>query len=368
MQTVSVALGPSADRTYAVRIGPALLETVGAAVREVLPKVTHIALITDRTVDRIYGDRVAAALTAAGLPVHRAVVRPGEPSKSVRQADQLWGELIAAGADRRWAVVALGGGVIGDLAGFVAATLLRGLPLVQVPTTLLAQVDSSVGGKVGVNHKLGKNLIGAFHQPRLVLADTDTLATLPRREITAGLGEVVKYGFIGDRPFLDDLSATLPELRSQPDSARWPQIVAHSVRAKAAVVQADEHETGVRATLNFGHTVGHALEAVTRYKRFKHGEAVLIGMRAALDLSCGTGHLPETERDRGFELLDRLPVGPTVADLSLDETLAATGHDKKAEGGQARFVLLDGALGQATLPTAVDPDLVRDALRRLGLR
>ena len=230
--------------------------------------------------------------------------------------------------------MAIGGGVLGDTAGFAAATFLRGIPVVQIPTTLLAQVDSAIGGKVGVNHAQGKNLIGAFHPPALVVVDPTLLSTLPRREFRAGLYEVIKYGVIASRPLFDRVAASLPALfKRDPDALM--AIVSESCRIKASVVEQDERETGLRRTLNFGHTAGHALEAVTKYRRFRHGEAVGLGMLVAAEIAVARGTMPAPDRDALAALVAKMGPLPAVADLPVAETLEAIAHDKKVVAGTA---------------------------------
>jgi 3-dehydroquinate synthase len=259
-----------------------------------------------------------------------------------------------------------GGGVVGDVAGFAASTFLRGLPLVQVPTTLLAQVDSSVGGKVGVNHVMGKNLIGAFYPPAAVVIDPALLATLPRREFRAGLYEVVKYGAIASRSLFDRLVSDLPRLFARDDAVLMPTI-AESCRIKAAIVEQDERETGVRRTLNFGHTAGHALESLTRYRRFRHGEAVAYGMLVAADLAVSRGTLPAAERDRLAALIMQMGPLPQVGDLSAADVIEAASRDKKVVAGELHFVLLT-AIGSTRVVNDVTDEEFIESLVRVGLR
>jgi 3-dehydroquinate synthase len=263
-------------------------------------------------------------------------------------------------------IVAVGGGVIGDLVGFAAATYLRGVRLVHVPTTLLAQVDSAIGGKVGVNHTLGKNLIGAFHAPRLVLADPTLLSTLPRREFRSGLYEVIKYGVIANPSLLDRVATTLPWLFDREADA-LSAIVTESCRIKAQVVTADEREAGVRRTLNFGHTVGHAIEAVTKYRRFRHGEAVAYGMLAALSLGTQRGVTPQDAYDTVARLIAMLGPLPPVADLSAKEILAAVRRDKKIVDGTLHFVIAS-QLGATSELKDVTETQLKTALQTIGVQ
>ena len=261
--------------------------------------------------------------------------------------------------------MAIGGGVLGDTAGFAAATYLRGVPLVQVPTTLLAQVDSAVGGKVGVNHAQGKNLIGAFHPPALVIVDPALLSTLPRREFRAGLYEVIKYGVIASRPLFDRVAASLPALFKR-DAEALMAIVTESCRIKAAVVEEDERETGVRRTLNLGHTAGHALEAVTKYRRFRHGEAVGYGMLVAAEIATRRGSMPPADRDALAALIAKMGPLPAVADLPVADALDAIAHDKKVVAGQLHYVL-PKAIGESEVVADVTKDEIAAALKSIGM-
>jgi 3-dehydroquinate synthase len=274
--------------------------------------------------------------------------------------------LIRAGADRGSAIVAVGGGVVGDTAGFAAATFLRGITLVHIPTTLLAQVDSSVGGKVGVNHALGKNLIGAFHQPELVVIDPTLLRTLPRREFRSGLYEVVKYGMIASRDLFERVShGTSPIFARDPDVL--VPIIVESCRIKADVVSKDEREGGLRRILNYGHTIGHALESVTRYRRFRHGEAIAYGMLAAADLAVARGALAELERQALVKLIAELGPLPAVADLSINEIMDAVRRDKKVVNGKLHFVIAIQIGATMTIDDVSEEEL-KAVLGRLGLK
>jgi 3-dehydroquinate synthase len=269
-------------------------------------------------------------------------------------------------ADRSTVVIAVGGGVIGDLVGFAAATYLRGVPVVHVPTTLLAQVDSAIGGKTGVNHPLGKNLIGAFHAPSLVVADPVVLETLPRREFRAGLYEVIKYGVISEPALLDRVHDNLPAIFARESAAIVP-LVSASCRIKAEVVSADEREGGLRRILNFGHTVGHALEAVTKYKQFRHGEAIGYGMLAALAIGVARGVTPKALYDEVEALITQLGPLPPVADISAKEVLAAIGRDKKVVAGTLHFIAATGR-GKTIELTDVTEKEIKAAARKIGLR
>ncbi len=352
---------PSATRTYPVFVAHGLI----AQLRRWLSKAgvgTQRFLVSSPTVWKHHGKAISSALPG----VAHLLVPDGERSKTVRTVGRVHEWLIRAGADRQATIIAVGGGVIGDSVGFAAATYLRGVDLVQIPTTLLAQVDSSVGGKVGVNHALGKNLIGAFHAPTAVIADPQMLDTLPHRELRAGLYEVVKYGVIASRPLFDQLVTELPRI-----VAREPEvmadIVAASCRIKAAVVAADEREAGRRRVLNFGHTAGHALEAVTRYRRLRHGEAVGYGMLVAARIGTARGLLDTSDLAALTELIERMGALPPVADMPVREVLAAMRRDKKMIAGRLHFVLPNG-IGDTVIVDDVTTTEIRRALRTIGVR
>jgi 3-dehydroquinate synthase len=342
MTEVRVSLG---RRSYPIWIGTNLLDLLGGKILEILAPAGErrkAAVVTDSRVAPLYLRRVVASLENAGYSVVGVQIPEGEQHKNLAWLALVYDRLIEARIDRSTPIVALGGGVVGDLAGFAAATILRGVPLVQVPTTLLAQVDASVGGKTGINHPSGKNLIGAFYQPRLVVADVATLATLPRREYVAGLAEVVKYAAILDPELFADLEARSGELlRQKPDLL--VRVVATCCRLKAMVVEEDERETDYRAILNFGHTIGHAIEALTEYRTLLHGEAVAIGMTCACRLSRRLGLLPEEDERRIVGLLQTLGLPTRIpAGLGPQEIALAIETDKKSAGGRIKFVALAG--------------------------
>lgn len=339
---VTVALGA---RSYGVKIGPGLLDALGEAAKE-LALGTRCAVISDSNVERLYGARAIESLRNAGFQPVAITVPAGEESKSMERAEWICERMIDARLDRKGWVAALGGGVVGDLAGFVAAIYYRGIPFVQVPTTVVAQVDSSVGGKTGVNARNGKNLIGAFHQPRLVLADVDTLGTLPEREFNEGLAEVIKHGAIRDRSLIEAVARL--------DRGDLTGMIRRNVEIKAAIVSADEHErSGERALLNFGHTIGHAIEAAAGYGRLLHGEAISLGLVAACRISMAKAGLDAAEAERVTELLDqyRLPVRLPER-ISKQDILEALKADKKFEEGAIRFVLCP-RLGEAFVSNEV---------------
>jgi len=348
---------PLSERGYDIAIGRGLIASLGERIAKLRPGAA-VAIVSDETVAARYLAQAEAALTAAGVRSSPIIVPAGEASKSWRMLESVCEQLLAARIERGDLVVALGGGVVGDLAGFAAACYHRGVGFAQVPTTLLAQVDSAVGGKTGVNHPGGKNLIGAFHQPLLVVCDTGTLVTLPGRELRAGLAEVIKYGLICDPAFFAWLEQHLPQLL-----ARRPEALAHVVRRscelKAAVVGRDEREQGERALLNLGHTFGHAVEAATAYREWLHGEAVAAGLAMAATMSSECGLLSPRDAERVRRLLELAGLPTHVPSLTAPRLLAHMRADKKVLGGRLRLVLLR-RIGNAFL-TADYPD---DALER----
>ena len=358
---VEVALGA---RSYGVEIGQGLVARAPALIAPLLAR-PRVAIVTDATVAALHLPALEAALAAGGIASASLVLPAGEATKSWAHLGRTVEWLLAEKVERRDIVLALGGGVIGDLVGFAAAILRRGVRFVQMPTTLLAQVDSSVGGKTGINSPQGKNLIGAFHQPSLVLADIDLLASLPERDFLAGYGEVVKYGLLGDAGFFAWLEANGPALRREP--ALLAQAVAHSVAMKAGIVARDETEQGERALLNLGHTFGHALEAATGYSdRLLHGEGVAIGCALAFDLSARMGLCPQEDPSRVGAHLEAMGLRWRMAgipgDLPDDAALIALmGQDKKVIDGRLRFVLARG-IGAAFVCEDVAPEALRATL------
>jgi shikimate kinase/3-dehydroquinate synthase len=351
MQTLTVALG---DRSYPIHIGGGLLNQPALIVPHL--KTPQAAIVTNTTVGPLYLARVQSTLEAAGVKTVAIVLPDGEAYKNGESLNHIYDVLLQNRMERKGTLIALGGGVIGDLTGFAAATYLRGVPFIQIPTTLLAQVDSSVGGKTGINHPLGKNMIGAFYQPQVVLADTDTLNTLPERELSAGLAEVIKYGLIGDLPFFEWLEAHLVQLLAR-DPQALTYAILRSCQNKAEVVAADEREAGRRALLNLGHTFGHAIEAGMGYGHVLHGEAVGTGMIMAAVLSQHLGWLSvqEVQRIRALIVKARLP--DIAPDLGAEKYLDLMGLDKKVEGGKLRFVLLK-AIGNAVVSEAPSAPLL----------
>jgi 3-dehydroquinate synthase len=354
-----------AGRSYEILVGAGLLGEAGAALRRVM-RGNQAIIVTDRNVAAFHLAPLEKSLGAAGIAHHSIVLPPGEETKDFTHFARLAEDILALGIERRTLLVALGGGVVGDLTGFVAATLLRGIDFAQVPTTVLAQVDSSVGGKTAIDTKQGKNLVGAFHQPRLVLADSDTLRTLPERELRAGYAEMVKYGLIRDPAFFAWFEKHGLALLAG-DAAAMRHAVVESCRAKAAVVAADERETGERALLNLGHTFGHALEAETGFgAALLHGEAVAIGMSLAFDLSARLGFCPasDAERARRHLALAGLPTEiprPNGRVFAADALVAHIRKDKKVSGGRITLILVRG-IGQAFVTSEVPEGEIRSFL------
>lgn len=341
MQTLQVDLG---ERSYPIFIGEQLIDRGELLSRHIRGK--QVAVVTNDTVAPLYIERLLHSL--AGFSITPVVLPDGEGFKNWQTLQSIFDALLTSRLDRSATIIALGGGVIGDMAGFAAACYQRGVDFIQIPTTLLSQVDSSVGGKTGINHPLGKNMIGAFYQPQAVLIDTTTLATLPERELSAGLAEVIKYGLICDGPFLGWLESNIGKLRAL-DQAALTEAIGRSCAAKARVVGADEREAGIRATLNLGHTFGHAIETHQGYGAWLHGEAVSAGTVMALEMSCQLGWLSVEDRNRAVRLLSRagLPVVPP-ANMCAEDFLQHMAVDKKVLNGRLRLVLLK-QLGEAVV-------------------
>jgi 3-dehydroquinate synthase len=347
-------------RGYDIHVGAGLIDRLAEWIAPLAP--TSILLVSDPAVAPLYAQRAVASLqTVARTAVF--VLEAGESGKDLAAAARVIDALVAAHADRRSVLVALGGGVIGDIAGFGAGIFMRGIRFVQVPTTLLAQVDSSVGGKTGVNHPTGKNLIGVFHQPSAVVADLATLRTLPERELSAGLAEILKHGLLGDADYFASVEADLPRLRACDAQALAP-VVLRSCEIKAAIVARDERESGERALLNLGHTFGHAIEALTGYGRWLHGEAVGCGLCLAADLSARLGLLPADQVRRVERAVAGAGLPTRIAGLSRDAALQSMRGDKKSEAGRIRFIVLErvGCAVQRTVP----PDVLDQTLAAGG--
>ena len=355
MQTLTVALG---ERSYPIHIGAGLLERPELLVERLPQK--RAAVITNSTVGPLYLDRLRRGLQERGIAVMTITLPDGEQHKDWETLNRIFDALIENRCERSTTLIALGGGVIGDLAGFAAAVYQRGVPFVQVPTTLLAQVDSAVGGKTAINHPLGKNMVGAFYQPLAVVADTDTLATLPPRELAAGLAEIVKYGAIRDRAFFDWLESNMDRLKRREGEA-LAYAIERSCALKAEIVALDEREDAVRALLNYGHTFGHAIETALGFGEWLHGEAVAAGMVLAARLSQRLGLIGADEVKRITDLLARAGLPVAAPELGLDRYLELMGHDKKVQSGRIRFILLK-RLGEAFVSGEVPRAALADVL------
>ena len=358
MKTLELELG---ERSYPIHIGSQLIDRADLYKKHL--KGSFTAVVTNQTVAPLYADRVVKTLESLGQKVRLVVLPDGEVYKTWETLQKIFDALLESGADRKSTLIALGGGVIGDMTGFAAASYMRGVRFIQVPTTLLSQVDSSVGGKTGINHPLGKNMIGAFYQPQAVIADLDTLKTLPPKELAAGLAEVVKHGAIADADFFSWIEKNI-----EPLNACEPKAMEHAVQRsceiKSQIVALDEKEGGVRATLNFGHTFGHAIEAGMGYGEWLHGEAVGCGMVLAADLSVRTGRLTKDDFQRIKNLVTALKLPSAPPKLGVSRYIDLMSVDKKAEGGEVRYILLDG-IGRSTIKT-VDEPLVVQTLEATG--
>jgi 3-dehydroquinate synthase len=361
MQKIRVELG---ERSYDISIGNNILDGIGDALKS-LNLSPKVALVSNPTVLELYGERVSNSVKEAGFDLLTVTIPDGEEYKDLLWLQHIYDELLSHKLDRSSALIALGGGVIGDMTGFAASTYMRGVAYIQVPTTLLAQVDSSVGGKTGVNHKLGKNMIGTFWQPRLVWVDIETLRTLPRRELLAGLAEVIKYGVIYDRELFDFLADNKDRVLDL-DSAALAHIVQRSCEIKAEVVAKDEREAGLRAILNYGHTIGHAIETVTEYKRFLHGEAVALGMYLEARLSGMLGLIDEAEVIKIKGVIDSygLP-SEKPASINAHSIFLSMQLDKKAVAGELKFILPE-KIGSVRIHKGVSENQLREVLRSPG--
>jgi len=357
---VKVDLG---NDSYSILIEPGSIASLGLSLKE-RGFNGKVLIISDHNVGALYGDLVVRTLEKAGFCAEIYCVQPGEDTKSLEIANLLYTKAIALGLDRKSLIVALGGGVVGDLAGFIAATYLRGVPFVQVPTSLLAQVDSSVGGKVAVNHELGKNLIGAFYQPKLVLIDTNMLNSLPERELYTGLAEVIKYGLIADRSFYDYLHSNHRQILDR-NAEALTVVIQRSCEIKARVVEQDEHESSLRVILNFGHTIAHAIEAATGYGNYNHGEAVAIGMHGAALISCYCGLCEKQVVDDIRSTIAKFNLPLTVQGCTVDELLGLLQRDKKTVGGKINWVLLND-IGKVTVHNDIPEAVVRKVLTEIS--
>ena len=352
-------------RSYEIVVERGGLATVGPRLRA-LGVGSRAALFTDPAIARLYAKRVIDSLTTVGLAVTTVELPEGEAAKTLAVASAGWDACVAARLDRSSTILALGGGAVGDLAGFVSATYMRGTNFVQLPTTVLSQVDASSGGKTAIDHSKGKNLIGAFHQPRLVVVDTATVDSLPAREYRSGLAEIVKHGVVLEAAYFDDVEASADALTGR-DPATVDRIIAGSCRLKAAVVASDERESALRMVLNYGHTIGHAIEAATGFATLTHGEAVSLGIAAEAALAVRLGVATEATRDRQERLLERLGLPIRTAALDPGLVLEAMSHDKKGRDGRVPFVLAP-AIGQFKIVTEVAADDIRAALTEITAR
>jgi 3-dehydroquinate synthase len=349
------------EHTYEITIQPGLLDEAGPMLRRLLPS-RRAAVITDSQVGPLYLERLLASLREADFEPIAAAISSGEDRKTLQDLLPVYETLLRAGIERSTPVLALGGGVVGDMAGFVAATLLRGVPFVQVPTTLLAMVDASVGGKTGVNHPAGKNLIGAFHQPIAVMIDPMVLKSLPPRELRGGLAECIKHDIIRDAAGFDHLEQNIQRALDL-EIDNLAALVAHNVAIKARVVEADPFENGERAHLNFGHTFGHAIETISQYS-YSHGESVALGMCAAAALAVKLGMLAEPQRQRIVSVIQQAGLPTTGLRLDVDQVVSAMAFDKKVRSGRVRFVLPD-RIGHVVIRDDVPPEPVRAAVEAL---
>ncbi|MGC4033813.1 MAG: 3-dehydroquinate synthase [Tepidisphaeraceae bacterium] len=349
------------DTPYVVRVGAGLLDRIGQTLRP-MTKSTRVGLVTDSNVGPLYAERVTASLKTAGFEVTLVTLPAGEAHKTLPGLMPVFDAMLAARAERSTPLIALGGGVVGDMTGFAAATLLRGVPFVQVPTTLLSMVDASVGGKTGVDHPAGKNLIGAFHQPLTVIIDPDALKTLPRREFRSGLAECVKHDIIRDSFAFAEMERDIDFILTL-DPHRLADLIAHNVAIKAQVVQNDPFENGERAHLNFGHTFGHAIETISKFD-YAHGEAVALGMIAASRAAVEIGILKDSHADKIKKLLDRVGLPTGRMTLDVDAIYDAMYSDKKVKAGKLRLVLPD-RIGHVVIRDDVPTTVVKDALRSL---
>ncbi|HEY8464658.1 MAG TPA: 3-dehydroquinate synthase [Bacillota bacterium] len=361
MEKIELDLG---KRSYQILVGQGILAETGRLIREKGLK-GRVMVVTNPTVAGLYLEMLRDSLEAAGYAVDTFLIPDSETAKSLEQANQIYDRLAELEYDRKSILIALGGGVVGDLTGFVAATYLRGLRFVQVPTTLLAQVDSSVGGKVAVNHFKGKNLIGCFYQPELVISDVGVLKTLPQLELSSGMAEVIKHGIILDAHYYQLILGELKSIReANPEIMTW--VVIGSCKIKADVVHNDETETGLRTILNFGHTIGHACESITRYEYYKHGEAVALGMLAAVRIADRLQLLEDTGLESSLtQMLQELNLPVTLPGLAVDELIHRLYLDKKVEYGKLRWVMPQ-RIGKVTVTTAVPESVVAEVLIEMG--
>jgi 3-dehydroquinate synthase len=359
---MSIVMVKLPDASYGVSVRSGLIRGAGQVIRELSTRA-RVGVVTDDRVAPHFLDTLVASLRAEKFDVVSVVLPSGEEHKTLASVGRIFDELLPHKWERTFPLIALGGGVIGDMTGFAAASILRGVPFIQMPTTLLAMVDASVGGKTGVNHATGKNLIGAFHQPIAVLADVEALRTLPPREFRSGLAECIKHDVIADADGFNRLEKTIDAIVKQDDPELLGQLVTHNVMIKASVVERDPFEHGIRAHLNFGHTFGHGIEKASGYQML-HGECVALGMVAACDVAVRRGLLADSSRRRVVELIARAGLPTKGLTLPTDAILDAMGSDKKVRDGKLRFVLPD-RIGNVIIKSDVEPSMVRDAIEAL---
>jgi len=348
-----------AERGYNIHIGQGILKDVGAYIKPIVLS-EKVSIVTNPSIWDIYSNILETSLLAEGFDIDLILIPPGENHKNLKTVSDIYDRLLKRRMDRTASLIAFGGGIVGDVGGFAAATYLRGINCFQIPTTLLAQVDSSVGGKTGVNHPMGKNMIGAFYQPRAVIADTATLKTLPRREFLAGVAEIIKYGVIADSGFFAYLEKNIEGLING-DSNILSYSIRRSCELKADVVAKDERESGLRAILNFGHTFGHAVEAATGYEEYLHGEGVAIGMVLAARLSAKMGLCREDEANRVIALIEKSGLPVSAEGVKIEEIMEAMKVDKKAAAGKVRFVLMN-SIGSVSLKSDIPEGKIAEAV------
>ncbi len=364
MNSIAVKI---AERPYNILIDQHLLMGVGEYVQPYLKPGGRVAILVSKTVNKLYTQRVERSLITSGYKVDVKLLPSGEENKNLKTVSILYDELIEDNYDRSCVILALGGGIVGDISGFVASSLFRGLPFIQIPTTLLSQVDSSVGGKVGVNHPQGKNFIGAFYQPKTVLIDPTVLKTLDPRELVCGYGEILKYGFIKDASLLELCLNNKNEILQLKDMELVSEIIYRSVEIKAEIVAEDERESGLRMLLNFGHTVGHAIENSCGYGKYLHGEAVILGICAALKISKDILGLDSKITDRIIEKLESIPLGHSLDKLDIDRTMSVLSRDKKVRDGKVNFVLLND-IASPVIVNDINSEKIRETLEWLKKR
>jgi len=349
------------ERPYRITIEPGMLAHSADHVRALIPPPARIALMSSKTVAHNYREPVERSLKNAGYDVLFIPMPTGEDKKNLTTISELYDTMIEASMDRAGLVITMGGGVVGDIGGFAAATLYRGIPFIQIPTTLLAQVDSSVGGKVGVNHPFGKNLIGSFYQPKAVLIDPEVLSTLEMRERISGFGEILKYGFIRDAALLNDCLQHADDILHLRKMDKVAEIIERSLMIKAEIVTLDEHESGLRMLLNFGHTIGHAIEQAMGYGVCRHGEGVILGMCAALRISMLTRGLPGEVFHSHIAQMKAIPLGCDLQNLDIERAVKAVSHDKKIRDGRLRMVLLQD-IGKPVIADDISTGMLRETL------